>query len=323
MDSQPLISVILPTFNRADLLPRAINSVLDQTYQNWELIVWDDGSTDHTKEIVKSFLDKRILYIHDNNHGMSYALNNAIKKSVAGFIAFLDDDDEWIDYKLSLQMDILKYYPDIDMVFGNYHNVNLAKGQIGIGFEQNNIALRELKKEKIQERVFRITGNFHKSIAISNYVAFDSVLIRKKFLNRVGIFNEHLRNGMDFEFWWRFGLLDGKMAYTDEIVLKRVKPPNSLSSSSILASQNMLKTLDFCLEDTLTKRRKDLVPYLKIPYRNAWQNLIILYGQAGDRKGAWDAYLHSLEYGFRPGSARLLLAALIQSQKPNRFSTST
>ncbi len=97
----PLISVIIPTYNRADILPRAINSVLEQTYKNFELIIVDDASSDNTSQLIKSINDTRIKYIrHDKNSNGSVARNTGITNAKGEYIAFLDSDDEWKKEKL-------------------------------------------------------------------------------------------------------------------------------------------------------------------------------------------------------------------------------
>ena len=96
MTKCPMVSVIIPTFNRAHLIGRAIKSVLNQTYQDFEIIVIDDGSTDNTGEIIRSFTDKRIKYIkkYKKNKGISVARNIGIKVARGKYIALLDSDDE-------------------------------------------------------------------------------------------------------------------------------------------------------------------------------------------------------------------------------------
>lgn len=99
------VSVILCTFNRAHLVPRAIASVIRQTHQPLELIVVDDGSSDNTKEAVKGFSDPRISYIrHEHNQGLPASRNTGIRAAKGKFIAFIDDDDEWVPDKLAKQL---------------------------------------------------------------------------------------------------------------------------------------------------------------------------------------------------------------------------
>lgn len=110
-EKKPTVSVIIPTYNRAHLLPRAIKSVLNQTFQDFEVIVVDDGSMDNTEEVVKKFQkqDKRVRYIkHEGNKGGSAARNSGIKNAKGKYIAFLDSDDEWLPTKLEKQIELFR-----------------------------------------------------------------------------------------------------------------------------------------------------------------------------------------------------------------------
>jgi len=97
----PFFSIILPTYNRTHFLPKAIASVLEQTFEDLELVIVDDGSTDNTREIVASFMDPRIVYIYQVNQERSVARNNGIKKATGQYICFLDSDDYFLPEKLS------------------------------------------------------------------------------------------------------------------------------------------------------------------------------------------------------------------------------
>jgi len=103
-----LVSVIIPTYNRAHLIKRSIMSVLNQTYSNLELIIVDDGSTDNTEEVVKSIDDNRVIYIKQSNQGACTARNNGINHAKGEFIAFQDSDDAWHEDKLEKQIKCLK-----------------------------------------------------------------------------------------------------------------------------------------------------------------------------------------------------------------------
>jgi glycosyltransferase involved in cell wall biosynthesis len=100
--SVPFFSIILPTYNRASFLPQSIGSVINQDFQDWELIVIDDGSTDHTKEVVNSFKDQRIKYFYQENSERSAARNNGIKQAQGAWLCFLDSDDEYLKEHLKI-----------------------------------------------------------------------------------------------------------------------------------------------------------------------------------------------------------------------------
>jgi len=132
MDNTDLISVIIPTYNRAHLIKRSVESVLNQTYKNIELIIVDDGSTDNTKEVIDSINDKRIVYVKQENQGASAARNKGIDLANGKYIAFQDSDDVWHLDKLEKQVHILKQN-NADVVFckklirGNLRTRKIAK----------------------------------------------------------------------------------------------------------------------------------------------------------------------------------------------------
>ena len=102
---EPLVSVIVPTYNRAAIVTRALRSILDQTYQNTEILVVDDASSDNTQEVIAGLRDPRIRYLrHDRNRGGSVARNTGIKAARGEYLAFLDSDDEWLADKLRVQV---------------------------------------------------------------------------------------------------------------------------------------------------------------------------------------------------------------------------
>ena len=113
MNNQPVFSVIIPTYNREKLLKRAIDSIISQTYKNFELIIVDDGSIDHTEELVENYKDDRIIYIYKENGGQNSALNKGIESAKGEYIGFCDSDDSWLSNKL--EKHIAKYNSDEDI----------------------------------------------------------------------------------------------------------------------------------------------------------------------------------------------------------------
>ena len=306
----PNISSILPTYNRADLLPRAINSAIQQTYSDWELIIWDDGSTDNTTKTLKGFVDTRIRYFTDHNHGAAYARNRALEKANGRYVAFLDSDDEWMNEKLALQVRALEDHPGIGILFSDFQNINLTKGEKGRGFLQNADAMSHLSIRIHGKELFEVTKGMPESLALGNFIATDTVMIHRKFINQYGNFNESLRNSEDFELWWRLGLSGVRFAYLDEILMTRYKPPNSLSSQGQDSSHSALKALDLCRENSLCAGKKGHQLYLRRLYRNTWQNLILAYGQQGKVDLVFRAFFNSCRYGVRPGTMKLLFKTI-------------
>jgi len=113
-----MVSVVIPTYNRAPYVTMAIESALAQSYQDYEIIVVDDGSTDGTRDVLEPYRD-RIRYMYQDNKGVSAARNTGIQESRGEWIAFLDSDDEWLPNKLEIQIGYVKSYPEICLVAAN------------------------------------------------------------------------------------------------------------------------------------------------------------------------------------------------------------
>lgn len=194
-NNNTIVSVIIPTYNRAHLIERAIQSVLNQSYQNFEIIVVDDGSTDNTKEVVKKLQkkDRRIKYIqHNNKRGGSAARNTGIREAKGKYIAFQDSDDEWLPGKLEKQIEVFKRQPaEVGIVYSDmwricggekiYWNSPVIKPKDGAIYSQ---ALDR----------FLETG---KGIGIQ------SAIVKRECFNTAGIFDESFRRFIDLDLFIR------------------------------------------------------------------------------------------------------------------------
>ena len=180
----PTVSVIIPTYNRANLINRSVSSVLNQTFKDFEVIVVDDGSIDNTENVVKNFNDSRIKYIKgEKNVGAAAARNIGIKVAKGKFIAFQDSDDEWLPEKLEEQIKIFK-------------KVSLRIGIVYVGRWQ----IKEEKKMYIPfERVNQKEGNIYKELLKSNFIGTPTILVKKECFEKVGMFNENLPRFQDWE----------------------------------------------------------------------------------------------------------------------------
>ncbi len=186
--NKPTVSIIIPTYNRRQLIARSIESVLNQTYRDFELIVVDDGSTDGTSEVVAGFNDQRIRYIrHEKNRGEAAARNTGIKAARCDYIAYQDSDDEWLPEKLARQMELLEEAsPQVGVVYtGFWKAENQRRTYIPFSW------------------VNQKNGNIHKELLKGNFIGSPVALIKKECFDKVGLFDERLRNLVDWEMWLR------------------------------------------------------------------------------------------------------------------------
>ena len=188
----PKVSVIMPTYNRAEFLRSAIESVLKQTFKDLEIIVSDDKSTDHTRELVKSFKDRRIKYMLNNSkRGPSATRNTAILASEGEYIAFLDDDDEWLPDKLQRQVEVLDKSPS--NVCGVYSNRFFIEKKTG-------------KIISVIPKTEEVKGNLLYQLAIKSPIHTSTVVIRKLCLDEIGLFDETISYMEDRDMWIRLSM---------------------------------------------------------------------------------------------------------------------
>lgn len=190
------ISVIIPTYNRASSVNKAIESVLVQSYQDYEIIVVDDGSTDETRDILKPFRE-RIRYIYQENKGVSAARNTGIQKAKGEWIAFLDSDDEWLSNKLEMQMKHVQEHPKMCL-----HVANLLLTDF-----------HEVEKDFFSRKGFdKAVGKF---LLIDrpliymlryNFALPSSVIAKKSALINAGLFDEELSLHEDTDLFYRVSL---------------------------------------------------------------------------------------------------------------------
>jgi len=187
------VSVIIPTYNRENFLKRAIRSVLNQTFQDFELIVVDDGSDDNTKEAVGSFNNDKIKYIYRENSGGGAKPKNAgIKIAQGNYIAILDDDDEWLPEKLEKQVRFLDEHQDIAVAGCNYF-IKKEFEELGSFFFIKGTEF--LKEYKIPEY-----KDLFKRLLVTDDMGPGSTMVyRKEVFEKVGLFDENLKSGQDKE----------------------------------------------------------------------------------------------------------------------------
>ena len=202
MDKEPLISIIINCFNGEKYLSEALNSILNQTYKNWEVIFWDNQSKDSSANIFKSYTDKRFKYFYANEHTVLYqARNQAIKESKGEFIAFLDVDDKWRESKLERQM------------------VLFTDNKVGLVYSKFYIFYENKKKKNISFNK-KIKSGYILIDLLKNYnIGILTVIIRKEAFDSVYGFNNELSFSGDFDLVvrlstrWKFDCIQEPLAY--------------------------------------------------------------------------------------------------------------
>lgn len=211
------ISVIIPTYNRGNMIENSITSVLNQTYKNLEVLIIDDGSTDNTKEIIDKIEDKRIRYIKiKENLGGSNARNIGIKEATGRFISFQDSDDTFYPNKLELQ-------------FNNMinQNSNLDFCKIKVIF---NSSYHHYVPNKFQEKNIMKGNFFTELIANGNYISTQSILVRKKFIEKY-YFDVNMPRLQDYELILRM-IPKVKLSYTRAVLVDLHIQKDSLQTSN-------------------------------------------------------------------------------------------
>lgn len=195
------ISVIIPTFNRRQLLGRAIESVLKQTYSPMEIIVIDDGSNDGTRELIKNKYPE-VKYIYQDNSGISSTRNLGINKSTGNWIAFLDSDDEWLPGKLQSQIEALIQNPEFKIC------------------HTNEIWIRNGRRVNPKKKHQKFGGKIFKKCLPLCVISPSSVLIHKSVFHEFGYFDTNLPACEDYDMWLRICAFLPVLYIPDELIIK-------------------------------------------------------------------------------------------------------
>lgn len=209
-----MISVIIPTYNCDKYICEALDSVLHQTYLDYEIIVIDDGSTDTTRPIIDNRYHT-VRYYHVENNGVAAARNLGILMAQGELIAFLDADDKWLPEKLEKQAAMFEADETVGMIFTE-----------NSFFNENGITTNKVNK---RERLMR--GDIVRNIFLNSYVATPTVMVRKSVFDAVGMFEEGLVVAEDDNMWMRIGMRYGVKLLDESMVLCRITE-GSLSRKS-------------------------------------------------------------------------------------------
>lgn len=267
MTLTPLVSIIIPTLNRATYIGYALDSIREQTYLNWECWVVDDGSTDHTAAIMAEYCkrDSRINYVKrpkSFQKGSNGSRNYGLYLSQGKYIGFCDDDDFWLHDKLEKQMPVFQNHPDVGLVTGNIEFVNADGVRTG--------------------RVIEQTGNHgyvFEEFLFKNRISMITPVLRREVFDKVGLFNTDFTIAEDWEYWRRVAYYYPFYALND--VLACVRKHNTNTSLIVTDDpfeqytryRDLTKALLKWGEGRFTKADKQLITNVEAKrYKHLLQN---------------------------------------------------
>jgi glycosyltransferase involved in cell wall biosynthesis len=201
------VSIIVTCYNKEKYIYETINSVLKQTYSDFELIIVDDGSTDNSIEIIKKINDKRIIVISQDNNGVNSARNKGISIATGSLVAFLDGDDIWLSSKLQEQIDLI-ITNNLDMCFCDYFTINQVGKRCN---DYYKLEFPNFSYNKLRNKI--LTGNYVLGSA-------SSVLVRKIIIDAIGELNVNLKWGEDWEYWLRIIYFTKKIGFLQKKLIE-------------------------------------------------------------------------------------------------------
>ena len=191
-----LISIIIPAYNQADYIGEAVQSVINQTYPAWECIIVNDGSTDHTAEEIKKIQHPQLIYVYQENRGLSAARNTGIRNTKGKYLSFLDSDDCFTPDKLSVLMHSIDNNPELALVAGTASLI-----------DQNGKAINRPFSKVLPQDL--------RDLLLGNPLHVGSVLLKRSWQEKIGFFDESLRSYEDWDYWLRLAIAGAKMESVD------------------------------------------------------------------------------------------------------------
>jgi glycosyltransferase involved in cell wall biosynthesis len=237
------VSVIIPTYNCENYICETIDSVFAQTYQDFEIIVVDDGSTDNTKEVLKKYSD-RIRYFFQEKSGPSVARNAGVRASLGEYLAFLDSDDIWLRNKLEIQIKIMDSSPEVGLICTDGEKFN-NEGMLATSLRPSLAKHALFKKDSLKFRISQteindgsiFKGDLYKELCLGNVVVTSSVLVRSSCLRKIGDFDKGLNVAEDYDLWIRISQ-KYQILYLNRVTVRYRIRRDSISGELSLRNSN-------------------------------------------------------------------------------------
>jgi glycosyltransferase involved in cell wall biosynthesis len=324
-----LVSIIIPCYNRADIVSETVDSVLAQKYERFEMIIIDDGSTDNTREVISSYSDSRIRYFYQANGGLSAARNAGLNAAKGEFIAFLDSDDLWHDWKLSAQLEIFRRHPEAGLIWSDMSTF-VNSGRID---EERHLrtfysAYKSVDFEAAHGRrgtLADLVGDISPGLATSPYYLADvfqymfsgnlvhpsTAIVRRDRLRKAGPFQPEITGfgAEDYHFYFRI-CSEGPVAFLDApTTLYRIHSSQMTNYNRLVEARANLRVITHWLS-----RRPPTLPrgiiQKSLASSHAWLGSEEL--NAGNLRAATRHFWESLRrHRTQPATFVLLLVSLI------------
>jgi len=291
MQNSALISVVIRTFNRKAYLLEAIESVRNQTYRNFEIIVVDDGSGDGTIEMLNSMPEIRL--IRQNRNGYIMALNKGIAAARGEFVAILDDDDMWDKKFLESCLTGFQEYPDAAMVYSDYRY-----------FFNNDAA------KLFAPRGMPCRNDLFSSLIYSNFIPIDAALIRTSVFDITGLFDEGLKSHDDWDMWLRILINGLELRRVSGPLVKIRKHGKAMTDDKLNMFSGALHVLKKHQQSFPAKYRKDIKSSL-----DRLANIVaVIMASSGNRSEAQDSLAESIKGGNYKGMLYYLIILILPSR---------
>lgn len=221
ISSRILISIIINCHNGEKYLAKTINSVIEQTYENWEIIFWNNRSTDNSARIAQSYLDSRIKYYMAPNYtSLGKARNLAMKKATGEWCAFLDSDDTWVSDKLSKQIDIINRNQDVGVVYGQMMVCKENIKHDSIWSEKMRRYTQKTMMKKLPE------GDIFNQLLKINFIPLLTAIFKKDLFFQAGGISEHMEIAEDYDLFIKLSRITNICAVQDVVAFYRVHDSN-------------------------------------------------------------------------------------------------
>ena len=282
MSSAPAVSVVIATYNRANYLAETIDSVLGQSFQKFELILVDDGSTDETRRILAPY-GSRVRYLYQENRGPSAARNLGARNASAGWISIQDSDDLCLPNHLETLYGYADKHPESGMVFAN-------GSYLGGPAHNRETIIPAAKSRRLADQGVRLEDLFDKSI-----VRLQAALISKRCYDDVGGHDESLRISMDLDLTFRL-ISRYPVAYLDEVVFSYRRHSGNISGNQELRLLENIRVIEKLV--TQNDQAEKLLGKRRVAARLAYRYYRLAKGRrkTGNREGAQEALKHAVNY---------------------------